>query len=493
MPARKKKPTVRLWRRLSVGLGLLVAAEIVFLGVTETPREVSEVALPLAKLPPLPRVSIEIGRDGVEMARVDYESLVRWCKVARLPQPPELGLVEPSVAETLLSAMQDAAQDSHAEDFARLGMIYEHLARHDIAKHYFERAAERDPADFRWPYYVACIEQAAGRNEQAIGGFAKVLNLNESYPMTHGRLGQLYLEMSRWEEAAERFRRYVELAPHDSLGYVGLGRVALAQRKYENALRFLGDGLQRGANDFQCHYNLARVYAALGRDALANKHFDICRVLPKGKWFKMRDPLEQALHAAAGSIESVAAEFDRLKQTRDWPRLAELAEQVLKRRPEDSGLIKNLALIYSRLGRTDDARRMIERGLALRADDPAMRLVQAQIALGAQDFDTVLQATAGLLARTPGDPQASHFRARAFVALGRLDDAKNVLRETVQANPEVIENILLLGRVLRDGGEWDESAKAFAAALHLQPQNPTAIAGLEEANRHRDDSSTENP
>jgi tetratricopeptide (TPR) repeat protein len=73
-------------------------------------------------------------------------------------------------------------------------------------------------------------------------------------------LGLAYLEENKLEEAAQHFRRIIELSPNDAQGYANLGVVFLRMGKYDEALANLRRAVNLAPNDPDIRLNLAKVY-----------------------------------------------------------------------------------------------------------------------------------------------------------------------------------------------------------------------------------------
>ncbi len=433
-----------------------------------------------------PRLTYVTTEEGVRKARLDVVRLTAWCRSLGLPDPPRLESAEPAVGESLMEALVELAKDPCAATFGQMGKISENLECHDIAEEYFRRAAEADPQDFRWAYYLGCIQQLTGRNSEAIETFQKVIRLNPGYETSYARLGQLYLEAGQDDDAAWHLRRYIELRPEDSLGYVGLARVALRGQEHETALSYLRTGIQWGANDFQCHYYLARAYAAVGEDALARKHFAISEKLPQGAWFYPRDPLDQELHASADSVRLAEREFERLRGSGDWPKLAGLAERILTQRPGDAMLLLNLSRIYAKMGRYADAHAILDRAIEIRPQEAELRFTRAQVYFFAKDFEAAIRASDEALERDAAHPGAFSIRGRSLYVLGRNTAAAEAMRRSVELNRSDPSTALLLADVLRESGMSDEAAEYYETVLELDPGHTTARERLAEIRRpHR--------
>lgn len=93
-----------------------------------------------------------------------------------------------------------------------------------------------------------------------------------------------------------------------------------------------------------------------------------------------------------------------------------------------------------------------------------------QAALARDEHDEVLRLTDRLLAERPGDDAAHEFRARALLALGRLDDAETHVQAAVRLDPDEIRYRELLGVVLSREGAHRDAAVEFGRLARNDPR-----------------------
>lgn len=430
-----------------------------------------------------PRPKIETFPDGVPVATWDPSALRAWCRSVGLPDPPALSQTEPDVADSLMKALQQAADSPGAATYGRAGMIIASLDAHEKAVPFFRKAAEMAPSDFRWPYYLGCIDQQLGRNDTAIQWFIDSMKIEENYPIGYARLAQLYLETGRIDDADRAIRRFVAMEPGDSLGYVGLGRVALARKKYDLALSQLQKALALDPRFFQCHYYLGKVYAALGQQDKSVEHLAICGQLPQGQWFALRDPLDQALQQTAQSSLQLVNEFSRLQGSNQWERMAELAEKIIRRRSNDSSMMGNLASIYCKMGRYSDAHRMLVRAQHLQPGAPRFKTLRAEAFFGEERYQAALELVDEALRLDPRFTRAHAIRGRILIRLDQYDDAEEALRRAAAFEPDVPGHTFALAELLRITDRPDQALPLYQRVVELQPDHPHATRRIESIRR----------
>jgi len=446
-------------RRFGIPMGVVI---VLAAAITWTVRNREP-----APVPAPPPVTYRLGEGDARIAIFDVEALRAWCEKQSLPEPPGIPEAEAEFATAFLDALHAAARERSAETLGLVGMICESIDSHGAARAYFDLAEAEDPADFRWPYYLACIDQITGQTDDAARRFRRVRELEPTYAVTHARLGQIELERGDLDAADSLFSRYTELQPADYLGLVGSGRVALARGDAEGALALLDRAVARGGDDFQVHRVLGSIHAKLGDRDEAERHFARSRELPQGAWFRARDPLDQALHASGSAVAALEAEFERRSGSQDWEELTRLAEEILRRRSADVTMMGNLASLYRKTGRYQEAHAMLDRAFAIGTDALRLHLLRAEVALGEHDFPRALEAAETAARLDPESARAHGVRSRALLMLQRPAEAVEAMERSLQLQPGDPGSLQVLGEALLATGDLEGAERAYRAALDV--------------------------
>lgn len=99
-------------------------------------------------------------------------------------------------------------------------------------------------------------------------------------------------------------------------------------------------------------------------------------------------------------------------------------------------------------------------------------LTEVQRADERGDHDEVLRLTDAILAQRPGDDAAHELRARALLALGRLEEAERHAADAVRLDPDEIRYRELLANVLSRRGAHREAAAEFGRLARNDPRQP---------------------
>ena len=101
---------------------------------------------------------------------------------------------------------------------------------------------------------------------------------------------------------------------------------------------------------------------------------------------------------------------------------------------------------------------------------PGASVASVQEALDRGDHAEVLRLTDVLLADRPGDDAAHELRARALLALGRMDEAERHAADAVRLDPDEIRYRELLAQVLAATGAHRDAAAEYGRLARNDPR-----------------------
>jgi tetratricopeptide (TPR) repeat protein len=463
-----KQPHSRHVRLLDAAAVLVLVAGWSYLAVGSP---VSQWRRPVSRLPEL-RVRQEAG--GRSFVDMDMAGLNTAFRRAGLPDPPDLNSADPVPVDIVLRLAQAWIDTGRVTALGQLGRVYQAIENHEAALRCFAAAAGLDPDDARWWYGLGAECQAMGLSGPAIEALEHAGRLDQEYPTTYARLGELYLEAGELDKAEASYEQYRNRQPDISLAYVGLGRVALARGRPAEAERLLRTAVEKTPNDFLAHRLLGRALATNGNDELSRRHQTMSERLPHYSGWLVFDPRLSESHELANTQRYLTNQLRLALSAGDYAAAARVAERLVKRRPGDHATIGNLASIYRRLDRLDDARELVNRGLALAPDSAALYCTRAEIAIGRKDYATAHRALDEAQARDPQLARVLDLRGRILFIQGQHDEAIAAVTRALELDPMAFGSHLLLAHLLRTAGRTGEAVRTLEALLELDPANPQA-------------------
>ena len=115
-------------------------------------------------------------------------------------------------------------------------------------------------------------------------------------------------------------------------------------------------------------------------------------------------------------------------------------------------------------GRVDNARRLLQEGLALNPANVRFAAVLARILIERKDYEGSLDATKGALAQGQGDAELQAMRGTALHRLGRPAEATEAFRASLRAAPQNGATWMALAISLEAQNKRKEAAEAFRRA-----------------------------
>lgn len=244
----------------------------------------------------------------------------------------------------------------------------------------------------------------------------------------HFNAGVDALRRGDHEPAVRHFRDGLAIDPENSLSHYNLGLALVALGRHDEAEGALRRSLELNPDYSYAHYNLGVLLTDDGRVEEAARHFE------KAHELDPRDPeahLEWATALAArGDVQRAVEELRNLVETH----------------PEHAGARLRLASLQARLGRSADARRLLERLLA--GDATQRERAEGHLLLG-----------------------------RLADQRGALDEALEHYRQAAEIDPQAKENQLAWGAALGRAGRFAEATIPYQRAAQLAPEDPDVHFG----------------
>jgi tetratricopeptide (TPR) repeat protein len=265
---------------------------------------------------------------------------------------------DPKWVQLASAACKRAAEinDQLPSVYVTLGRIHSGTGLRDLAIQEFQRAQELDRHNAAALLGLADTYASVGRNQEAEDLYKKASAMHPDWDGYY-RLASFYYSQHRFPEAADQFRRVIELAPdhvlaHTSLGttLLSLGRENEAEAEFKKSLALTPD-YAAATNLGVIYYNQKRFAEAAEMTEKAlhinDKDYRLWNNLAIAyEWLGQPDKARQAFRE----------ELTRL-------------EQIAPLRPFDAEVHANLGAMYSQLHLRDKAKTQMDAALALSPDD----------------------------------------------------------------------------------------------------------------------------
>jgi tetratricopeptide (TPR) repeat protein len=160
------------------------------------------------------------------------------------------------------------------------------------------------------------------------------------------------------------------------------------------------------------------------------------------------------------------------------------SEAALDLVPDDPRALLLLAKAFSNLGNPGQAMDVVETAIPL-ADDPLpLYLLRAELLAAADDSQRLLPELKSIADQYPGEPLVLAPLSNAFADANQKEEAIQAAQQALQRNSgeipldEQAQLHHLLGRLLRETGQLDQSIHQLSEAIRIAPQSLNSFLEL---------------
>lgn len=425
------------------------------------------------------------GRRAARALTAALAAALLACAAQAPPPPdPDVAAMEPAVRRKIGAARQAViAEPESAAAWGELGMV---LHAHELfadAGACYRTAADLDPDDERWPYFLAVVLSVEASDfEAARAAYRRTLELRPDYAPAHLRLGDLLAGADELEAAEAAYRRALELEPELAPAELGLGRSLLRRGRAEEAVEHLEQAQAALPRSGAALDALGRAYAQVGRVEEAR---EIAAKARGARGFDVfADPLMSAV--VAREVSSTLL-WPRARQALADGRLDQalaLLRRIAEQQPSDPEVHEQLGFAYSRDGKPPLAIEHLRRALAL---DPERHRARAQLGLlllgrgdrEGGDREEAVEQLRRAAAAEPGDGELRAHLGRALAAAGRGAEAIGEFEAAAAAtDPLPAWAYHEWGLALAGQRRFGEAVERFRDALEREPDNPQGLFHL---------------
>lgn len=269
-----------------------------------------------------------------------------------------------------------------------------------------------------------------GQYEKAIAEFEKIVAASPDYEAGYRVLGDAYLQLKRYEDAAKAFHRAAQLDSSKFVSFYGAAVAEFNLKQYRTCVQTLTAGEKAASSPrekYQLHHLRGAAYYNMGDFAAA-----------------ARDLRE--------AVEIQGTNYEDLFQ---------------------------LGVSYFRLGRHAEARQALQRAAAVGPDDREAKRFLARVqyaeaiqAIQDRKFAEAERQLREVVAALPDDAAAWYNLGLAQLFQERWTEAESSFRRSLELDSERWEVFERLAFVQEKLGRYDESLRNYRRALGLNPAEP---------------------
>lgn len=121
---------------------------------------------------------------------------------------------------------------------------------------YFQKAVKSDPNNIDYLTELAITHYKLKNYNEAIKSYEKIISLNPDNISSYNRIGNIYWIKKDFERAEFYFRKAIELDPNLIVSYNNLALMLDENRKKEEAIEMLNQGIKANPDSVELKYYL---------------------------------------------------------------------------------------------------------------------------------------------------------------------------------------------------------------------------------------------
>lgn len=284
---------------------------------------------------------------------------------------------------------------------------------------------------------------------QAMKDYAQAIALTPEDDRLYNTRAQLYYEQGKYDLADNDYRKMISLKEGDVMGYMGLGRNANAQKRYEDAIKQFDY-----VNKLEPSYSSAYSFRAESYIGLK----------------KYNEAIDDVITALGIDQDDKAFyELQTLADSAFAQTVAKLKVQKLKE-PKESSWPYDLGVVYERTDRYAKAIPFYKESLAIESNkEIANRISNCYNEIG--DYDKALEYCDQAIALDSTQTNYMYFKASILDNAGRSEEAIKVMDSYIAQNPEEYFPYYRRGWFKDHSGKTDEAIEDYTMAITLQPND----------------------
>ncbi len=306
-----------------------------------------------------------------------------------------------------------------------------------LAERCYEAAAQVDPDEPRWPYFLGHVFASGSRTDDTLRAFEHAFERAPDVEVVRLRLAEAYRMAGRHARARALFDEVLVRAPTNAFALAGLGHLALTRNDYADAAAYFERALSVQPDASSLFYALAQAYRGLGQmdesvEMLARLEEENRRHIA----IRVQDPWIQELGQVRDGVLHHVGEGKRARRAGRHALAVEHFRLGVAADDDNLDARLEMAVTLGDLGRYPAAMRELEEALRL----------------------------------FPGNARAHFFIGTFLLRQRRFTDAEAQLRVSLKLDPHNATVHFNLAQVLRASEQFVASVSHYAEARTLNPK-----------------------
>lgn len=313
--------------------------------------------------------------------------------------------------------------------------------------------------DRRDSFYAKAQQlEAEGRNQDAQVELKNAIKIDPKFAKGYSLLGAVQLKERNWPGAFTSFQRAAELDPDDLSAHLGMCKLYLMTRNLDKA---------EAKADLILARQPGHVEAGVIKSIALTKQNRAPEALAM---------LEQLQQANPDNPDVFIARSEAHTASKDLPAAEQVLLQGLEKNPRHLLLNLQLANMYSRQGRNDEAEKRFNDIVAQDPNNAAANMLLVNFYFQSGQQDKATQALSALAQRHPKEASYRISQAQSALAAGKPAEAEAILTGALKESPDSSELRLALAEQHLRSGQFAKVEPVVQVLIDRDPNHPQSVA-----------------
>ena len=384
--------------------------------------------------------------------------------------PNDMAGMSMSLEIKIASAYREASNSSgNPLNLRRLAALYYVHGFPRQAAECFEHLTKvQSNVEGAW-YYLGLARVKAEQVPRAIAAFEKVITFEQglTYQPAYIRLADLVIPDDP-DRAGELYQRAIELNPLNALAHYGLGRVAVAQGRQDEALQHFRKATALAPGYSEAHQAAAKILTAKGRTEEADKHRR--RAAAGGQPPLLEDAAAEALARGGFDPDTLCRDVLKLAQQERIEQAVELFQQVRNIGGRGTFMDQTEGALLALQGQYEQAARVFHRLLEVEPKSVGVRSNLAHVLSSMGQFEEAERLYREIIAEHPDHSLTLQRFNSMMEHLGRPNEVMLLLQQAIEADPDHATLHFLIAPYLAQANQDTEAIAHLRTAVELRPE-----------------------
>lgn len=262
---------------------------------------------------------------------------------------------------------------------------------------------QSNPNDPKPVYEVGKIFLHEGSFAKAEEQFRKVISMDPNYKICFTNLGECLFKQGKIKEAIEAYQESIRRVPHNENAYINLGHIVFTQGMNDAACALFRRAIEINPTSAAAYNNLVLVLIKM--DRLGEAVVVLEKAIGATKLDKFKQTLEKIRQKYPEEVH-----LQELVKRKDFTAAEMALRKRLEKDPLDILTLTNLGLVFSKSGETEKIIALFQEAVDKNPLDKSPLWINLRFNL-----------------------------VNAYVEMGKVDQAKEFLKKTIELNPPKVE------------------------------------------------------